>query len=49
MLYIDIQHLIAQVDNLNDEDELSLISDMWQFNIRRKMRQESLIFTGKQR
>ena len=34
MLYISIQRLIIQGNNVNDEDELSLISDMRQFNIR---------------
>ena len=33
MLYINIQNLITKGNNLNDEDELSLISDMRQFNI----------------
>ena len=33
MLHRDIQRLIMQGDNLNDEDEFSLISDMRQFNI----------------
>ena len=34
MLYRDIQHLIMQGNTFNDEDELSLIYDMYQFNIR---------------
>ena len=33
MLYSNIQCLIMQGDNFNDEDKLSLISDMRQFNI----------------
>ena len=33
MLYSNIQRLMIQGDNFNDEDELSLISDMRQFNI----------------
>ena len=33
MLYRDIQRLIIQVDTFNDEDELSHIYDMQQFNI----------------
>ena len=34
MFYIYIQHLIMKDDNFNDEDDLSLISDMRRFNIR---------------
>ena len=33
MLYCNIQHLIVQGDTFNDEDKLSLIYDMRQFNI----------------
>ena len=33
MLYSDIQVLIMQGDNFNDEEDLSLIYDMRQFNI----------------
>ena len=33
MLYSDIQYFIMQGNAFNEEDELSLISDMQQFNI----------------
>ena len=34
MVYSHINSLIIQGDNFNDEDKLSLISDMYQLNIR---------------